>query len=90
MTRFEQFIMISRRTAGTLGIALLIGWIIFLVIFQLYLSATYVPDDEPAPQAPVFAPEVVPEIKREPALDEARPNCIRMEDSQYVCDKQKA
>lgn len=87
MTRYEQFIIIMRRTAGTLGIMALICWLIFLVGLRLIESTVL--DDTPQPilEQPLALPEQEENPKYDPPIDEERPNCIRMEDGDYVCEK---
>ena len=87
MTRYEMFILVMRRTAGTLGIMILICWLFFLVGLRLIESA--LPVDTPPPSIPAPLPEEV-EPERTPPLDEERPNCIRMEDGSYVCEQAEA
>jgi hypothetical protein len=86
MTRYETFIMVMRRTAGTLGIMVLICWLFFLVGLRLIDSA--LPKDTPQPpEIPYTLPEQEENPEYDPPIDEKRPNCIRMEDGDYVCEK---
>lgn len=84
MNKFEKFIMVIKRTAGTMGVMLLLCWLLFLVGFELIASVV---PDEPLPSLPETPPAEEPEPEYAPPIDEARPNCILMRDGSYVCDR---
>ena len=83
MTRYEQGLLIIRRTAGSLGILALVGWLFFLVGLRVFEAS--IPSEVPTPVY-LPAPEVEEKLP-DPPIDAERPNCIRMEDLSYVCDK---
>ncbi len=73
MYNFEEFIMVMRRTSGTLGFGFIVLWVIFLSINQLINSASHEEESSPAslPDETALIPK----------------GCIKMGDDVLICDE---